>query len=113
MLLRAVKISMGAQRYLCSELVFLEYAETRAVVNLEEIWTTGAVIECETAIEAGTRFRLRTGNRSFSGTAVLIEPHEFGCRVEVEFSPMTLWKREEYSPHHLLDPSTLGAGGAS
>ena len=102
---------MGTSRYLCSELVFLEAAETRAVVNLEEIWTTGAVLECETPVEAGARFRLRAGNHTFWGSAVLVEPHAFGCRVEVEFSPMTPWKPEEYSPHHLLDPATLGAGG--
>ena len=102
---------MGAHRYFCSELVFLEASETRAVVNLEEIWTTGAVIESETPVESGLRFRLRAGSHTFWGQAIMVEPHEFGWRVEVEFSPMTPWKPEEYSPQHLLDPSTLGAGG--
>ena len=81
-------------------------------MNLEEIWPTGAVIECESLIEAGQRFRLRAGRHSFWGAAVRVEPHEFGCRAEVEFSPMTPWKPEEYTPQHLLDPGTLEAGGA-
>ena len=101
---------MAERRYLCSELVFLEAAESRVVVNLEEIWTTGAVIECETPVAAGLRFRLRAGSHMFWGAAVRVEPHEFGCRVEVEFSPMTPWKQEEYSPLHLFDPGTMGAG---
>jgi hypothetical protein len=101
---------MAARRYLCSELVFLESEETRVVVNLEEIWAGGAVIECETPVEPGARLRLLAGKHTFWGTVVLVESHEFGCRAELEFSPMTPWKPEEYSPQHLLDPGTLDAG---
>lgn len=108
---------MPAARYLCSELVFLEIGQTRTVVILEEIWPEGAVIECENTDaqsppQTGVRLRLRAGRHSFWGEAVRVEAHEFGCRVEVKFSPMTPWKREEYSPQHLLDPTALGAAGA-
>lgn len=105
---------MGERRYLCSELIFLEAEKTRTVVNLEEIWTTGAVIECETppgTLDLGMRVRLRAGNRTFWASVTAAEQHEFGCRVAVEFSPMTPWKPEEYTPHHLFDPSSLRAGG--
>jgi len=105
---------MNAPRYLCSELIFIEIGQSRAVANLEEIWTGGAVIECEepgttSPLQKGVRLRLRAGGHSYWGEAVAVEPHEFGCRVELEFSPMTPWKREDYTPMHLLDPAALGA----
>lgn len=102
---------MDATRYLCSELVEIEANGVRATVNLEEIWAGGAVMEAESPLEAGTHCRMRAGNRSYWCTVALVDLHTFGCRVQLEFSPMTQWKVEEYSPQHLLDPSTLGAGG--
>jgi hypothetical protein len=98
---------MNSRRYLCSQLVSLRNNSTEpagnSVVNLEEIWKSGAVLESEDAIEAGARLEIRCEKAFFSCDVVRVEKHEFGWRVEVEFSPMTPWKPEEFQPQHLLD----------
>lgn len=95
---------MTPHRYLCSHLVDLG----DRFVNLEEIWTTGAVLEAETAVTRGAEVELRCGATVLKGRIVEVEPHEFGWRFEVEFSAATPWRPEEFRPDHLLDPSALG-----
>jgi hypothetical protein len=98
---------MDSRRYLCSHLISLKNTSTvpypQFVVNLEEIWDSGAVIESEQAIEEGTRVEMRCGKTFFAGRVAKVERHEYGWRADVEFSPMTPWKREEFQPEHLLE----------
>jgi hypothetical protein len=98
---------MSPQRFLCSHLVAID----DRIVNLEEIWTTGAILEAETAVTRGTQLELRCGAVVLKGRIVEVEPHEFGCRFEVEFSPDTPWRLDDFRPDHLLDPSKLGRDG--
>lgn len=99
---------MNPQRWLCSQLVTLhEHSGAARVVNLEEIWRNGAVLEAEQPIEEGARIEIRAGNVFFAGGIARVERHEFGWRLEVEFSPLTLWSPEVFRPEHLLDPSSL------
>jgi hypothetical protein len=103
---------MNPQRFFCSQLVALTNKSTgstaNAIVNLEEIWNTGAVLEAEEPMSEGIEIELRCGPAFFVGRVVEVEPHEFGWRFEVEFSPKTLWNPEEFQPQHLLDLSKLG-----
>lgn len=92
-------------RYLCSELVAVYTNNGESVVNLEEIWTTGAVLECEDPMEAGSSIEVKGGAVRFHGTVTNVELHDFGCRVEVEFSPLTPWNLESFTPQHLVDVS--------
>ncbi|HWF06912.1 MAG TPA: hypothetical protein VG297_00535 [Bryobacteraceae bacterium] len=62
------------------------------------------MLESEQAVEEGSRVEIRCGTAFFSGLVTGVEKHEFGWRVEVEFSPMTPWTPEEFQPEHLLDP---------
>jgi hypothetical protein len=98
---------MNPRRYLCSQLILLRNNSTapasNSVVNLEEIWENGAVLESEEAIQEGARVEIRCEKAFFSGDAVHVEKHGYGWRVEVQFSPMTHWKPEEFQPEHLLD----------
>jgi hypothetical protein len=100
---------MTPQRFLCSQLVALTDGSSETagdrIVNLEEIWVTGAILEAETTVMRGAPVELRCGPAVFRGRVVEVEPHEFGFRVEVEFSPKTPWRPEEFRPDHLLDPS--------
>jgi hypothetical protein len=86
---------MKPQRYLCSELVALRNNSAESVVslvaNLEEIWTTGAVLESEEPVVEGMNLELRCGAALFAGRIVQVERHEFGWRLEIEFSPLTPW----------------------
>jgi hypothetical protein len=99
---------MTPQRFLCSQLVALTEASSRTggdrIVNLEEIWITGAILEAETALTRGAQVELHCGPAFFRGRIVEVEPHEFGYRFEVEFSPKTPWRPEEFRPDHLVGP---------
>jgi hypothetical protein len=102
---------MNFQRYLCSQLVaFRNSSAGDRIVNLEEIWKSGAVLESEEPVEEGTKVEIRCGSAFFAGRISHVELHEFGWRFEVEFSPMTPWSPEQFRPEHLLDPSTLDRG---
>jgi hypothetical protein len=98
---------MNIPRYLCSDLVTVRFKGVEWVANLEEIWINGGVLECETAFEAGAQIEIRAGAAVLSAIVARVEKHEFGWRVEVEFSASTPWRAEEFNPKHLLDLSSL------
>jgi hypothetical protein len=102
---------MTPQRFLCSQIVVLseDSSETAGerFANLEEIWTSGAILEAETAVTRGAMVQLRCGPAVFNGRIAEVQPHEFGWRFEVEFSAETPWRLEDFRPEHLLDPSTV------
>jgi hypothetical protein len=98
---------MNPQRYLCSQLVALRNNSKDSVVNLEEIWKTGAVLESEEPVEQGAQVEIRCDPAFFAGRIVRVEAHESGWRIEVEFSPMTLWNPERFQPEHALDVAGL------
>lgn len=77
------------------------------IVNLEEIWERGAVVEAEEALDSGESVQVRAGTAHFSGHITSVERHEFGWRCAVEFSPLTPWSEEAYRPEHLFDPEKL------
>jgi hypothetical protein len=97
---------MGAKRYLCSELVALRVNSADSIVNLEEIWREGAAFDSDDPIVGGESVELRCGAAFFAGKVTQVERHEFGWRVEVEFSPLTPWNPEQFRPQHLLGASS-------
>jgi hypothetical protein len=99
---------MDTRRFLCSDLVLLKANACESIVNLEEIWRGGAVLESEIPLESGTRIQIRCGTQCFAGRISNSEAHEFGWRVEVEFSPLTPWTIEQFRPRHLMDPAKIG-----
>jgi hypothetical protein len=98
---------MNSRHYLCSQLVSLNTSSGTgardSVVNLEEIWDCGAILESEQAVDEGALIEIRCEQTFFSGKAVKVEKHEYGWRVEVKFSPMTPWKPDEFQPAHLFE----------
>lgn len=94
---------MNSPRYMCSHLVRFRSAGQECVMNLEEIWETGAVLESEAPVEAGVRAELRSETAFFSGDVVEVEEHEVGWRVRMDFSPMTRWRPEVFRPGHLVE----------
>jgi hypothetical protein len=100
---------MSAPRYLCSDLVTLRIGAAESTVNLEEIGRDGAAIESEDPIADGVRVEIRCGSVFYSGKVTQVDRHEFGWRVEIEFSPLTPWTPEQFRPRHMLDqPSEIG-----
>jgi hypothetical protein len=104
---------MKPRRYLCSELVVLKMNSADSIVNLEEIWRDGAAFESEDPVLDGVEIELRCGPAFFVGKVILAEQHEFGWRVEVEFSPLTPWSPEQFRPQHMLDVSEVDVSGLS
>ena len=102
---------MNSHRYLCSQLVKLRTdsgeSAVNLVVNLEEIWTTGAVLESEEPVEEGTNIEIRCDTAFFAGRITRVERHEVGWRLEMEFSSLTPWSPEKFRPQHLLNVSDL------
>jgi hypothetical protein len=88
---------------MCSHLVKLRIGLAETVVNLEEIWDTGAVLESEGPVEAGERAEIRTETAFFAGDVTEVEEHEFGWRIRMEFSPLTPWRPEAFRPGHLVE----------
>ena len=87
----------------------LEVNSVDTTVNLEEIWQDGASFESEDLVVEGVLVELRCGSAFFAGKVTQIEPHEFGCRVEVDFSPLTRWNPELFRPQHMLEVSEVDA----
>jgi hypothetical protein len=100
---------MAVTRYLCSELITIARARDKSIVNLEEIWETGAFFEAETAIEKGETIDLLAREKIFRGQVKNVERHEFGWRVEMEFSPPVRWSVDDFRPQHMLDPNNVKA----
>jgi hypothetical protein len=94
-------------RFLCSELVTLRRGGTELVVNLEEIGPDGALVEADETLASGEPVELQCGEHRFPGAVQGIEPHDFGCRVDILFEKGTGWRPEMYRPHHLIDPEEL------
>jgi hypothetical protein len=95
------------RRYLCSQLARLTLDGQAQWVNIEEIWETGVILESEAEVTAGAQAALSVENASFQGRLSDVRQEEFGWRVELEFSPETLWSPERWRPDHLLDPAVL------
>lgn len=98
---------MKPARYLCSHLVTLRCVQTTAIVNLEEIWESGAVLECENRPDDSGSAEIRCDGATFCGRLTRVEQHEFGWRAEMEFSPLTPWSPERFQPDHMLNPADL------
>ena len=98
---------MTPKRYLCSQLVALRCGGPPLTVNLEEIWESGAILESDHEIQHCALAELRCAGVSLYGRLTRAEKHDFGWRIEMEFSPLTPWSPERFRPDHLLDLTEL------
>jgi hypothetical protein len=95
------------RRYLCSQLATLTIGGQAQWVNIEEIWETGAILECETPVASNVAAAVSAGEAAFEGRVAEVREDEFGWRAEMIFSPETPWSPERWRPEHLLDPGAL------
>ena len=87
----------------------MRWESQKAVVNLEEIWREGAVLDCEIGFPPGTSVEIHAAGRRWMGIATSVQEYEFGFHIEVEFSTLTPWRIEDFRPLHLLNPAELKA----
>jgi hypothetical protein len=92
------------QRYLCSELIDLTFANGRGQsANLEEIGENSALVLTENPVRRGAKLQLNCGGHTLEGSVG-------GCRfekllgyyVEIRLDPASRWSPEWFAPEHLL-----------
>jgi hypothetical protein len=95
---------------LCSEILSLHLQsragrEREVKVNLEEIWSSGALIQTDTRIPLLTPLRFAGGGFEFRGQATartLLKG--LGYFIEMRFYPSCTWSEQKYRPKHLFNP---------
>ena len=98
---------------MCSEILSLrlqprEGRECTLKVNLEEIWSSGALFQTDVPIRPFTSVRFAAGGCEFHGKVIAQELFiGLGYFVEMRFHPGCLWSEHKYRPKHLFNPEVL------
>jgi PilZ domain len=99
-------------RMWCSELIHVRLEGTRSedlIANLEDISPSGACVQFEHPVPAGTPIALKLGRRKLRGEVKYCTHNEVGYFAGIQFAPGHKWSREIYEPEHLLDPTRVRA----
>lgn len=105
----------GQVQMLCSDMVPLHVQMKSGglhsrIVNLEQIWRSGAVFLSDTKVPRADRLWLVCGGRTFEGKIVRQEfQEELGYLVEIEFDRGHEWSCRKYRPKHMLNPMVIFA----
>src|ERR1700722_10423981 len=98
---------------LCSEILNLHLKpkagrEREIEANLEEIWSTGALLLMDVRVPLTSAMWFTAGDRKFRGK---VTARRFlkglGYYVEVRFASNSYWSEQKYRPQHLLNPLVL------
>jgi hypothetical protein len=95
---------------LCSEILNLHLCSTEGrerdvKVNLEEIWSTGAILLADERIPPLTSLWFAGGDSEFRGQVVTQTLSKgLGYFIEMQFEPGCAWSERQYRPKHLFNP---------
>ncbi len=101
---------------LCSEILNLhlqprhgrERRERKLKANLEEIWSSGALLLTDSRIQQSTSLWFEGGGRKFYGEVIAGTLFRgLGYFVEIRFRPDCKWSERNYRPQHLFNPLVL------
>jgi|SRR6185369_14600086 len=98
---------------LCSEILNLYLQprvgrERKLEANLEEIWSSGALLRTDARIREFTSLWFVGGRCKFQGEAVAgTLTRGLGYFVEMRFHPNCKWSARKYRPQHLFNPLVL------
>jgi len=98
---------------LCSEILNLYLQpqvgrERKLQANLEEIWSSGALLRTDTRIRELTPLWFVGGGRKFQGKAIAgTLSRGLGYFVEMQFHADCRWSERKYRPQHLFNPLVL------
>ena len=98
---------------LCSEILNLHLEprhgrERKLKANLEEIWSSGALLLTESRIHQFTSLWFVGGGRKFHGEVIAGTLFMgLGYFVEIRFRPDSTWSERNYRPQHLFNPLVL------
>jgi hypothetical protein len=77
-------------------------------VNLEEIWSSGALFLTDVRIRPFTPFRFVGGGYEFRGRVIAQKLlRGLGYFVEMQFDSKSTWSEEKYRPQHFFNPLVL------
>jgi len=99
-------------RMLCADLVDVRWKGSdgrtcRGVANLEDISLSGACLQVERPVPAGTAFRISYPNGELTGRVKYCVFRDIGYFLGIEFEPGSRWSERHYKPQHMLDPRKL------
>ena len=101
---------------LCSEILNLhlqprhgrERRERKLKANLEEIWSSGALLLTDSRIHQFTSLWFVGGGRKFHGEVIAGTLSKgLGYLIEIRFRPDCTWSVRNYRPQHLFNPLVL------
>jgi hypothetical protein len=98
---------------LCSEILDLhvqsrEGRKRELKVNLEEIWSSGALFLTDVRIPPSTSLWFEGGGCEFRGQVIARTLlRELGYFIEMRFHPGCTWSEQKYRPRHLFNPLVL------
>ena len=78
-----------------------------ATALLEDISTSGACLQFESAVPLGVNLRWSCPKQDFSGEVCYCVYREIGYFVGVKFDSKSRWSKKGYKPQHLLDLEKL------
>ena len=79
----------------------------KATGLLEDISTSGACLQMETAVPLEAEIHWESPQQAFIGRVRYCVYREIGYFVGVQFGPETKWSEKKYRPQHLLDLQQL------
>ena len=98
---------------LCSEILDLHLQPRRGrerelKANLEEIWSSGALLRTDSRIHEFTSLWFAGGGSKFHGEVIAgTLSRGLGYFVEMRFHPDCKWSEKRYRPQHLFNPLVL------
>lgn len=101
---------------LCSEILNLylqprhgsDRRERKLKANLEEIWSSGALLLTDSRIHKFTSLRFVGGGRTFHGEVIAGTSFTgLGYFIEIRFRSDCTWSERNYRPQHLFNPLVL------
>jgi hypothetical protein len=97
---------------LCADLVDARWRDREgrarsAVANLEDISLSGACIQLDEPLDAGTRVTITYPRGEFTGVVRYCAFRQIGYFAGIQFEPGNKWSQRSYKPLHLLDPRSL------
>lgn len=98
-------------RYLCSELVSLEWQKQNGTLDtvdiLEEIWADGACVQTLAPLQPGTRVWIVARRALFLGTLTDCEFMQDGYFSRVAFDAESRWSMRSFKPEHMVNTRTV------
>jgi len=99
---------------MCSEIVDLDVQSRKGrkrkllKVNIEEIWSSGAIFCTDSPIPRFNLLRFGLGDCEFRGQVIArASIAGLGYFVEMQFDPGCMWSEQKYRPKHLFNPAVL------